>query len=69
MIWIDALCINQQDDEEKTRQIMPMQKMYKGRVEVLIWLGDWDGNGLVDERTMEDTRDELEQFFQAGKFD
>ncbi|CZR66859.1 uncharacterized protein PAC_16760 [Phialocephala subalpina] len=69
VIWIDALCINQRDNEEKTSQVMLMQRIYEGCAEVLIWLGDWDVDEPVDERTIEDTQDELEQFFQAVTFD
>ncbi|KAH6867396.1 heterokaryon incompatibility protein-domain-containing protein [Thelonectria olida] len=38
-IWIDALCINQLDDEEKSRQVQGMARVYRQASKVLIWLG------------------------------
>lgn len=39
-IWIDALCINQADDDEKMIQIGLMGKIYESSSSVLIWLGE-----------------------------
>jgi hypothetical protein len=39
MFWIDALCINQQDIEERIQQIQIMGKIYSSADQVLIWLG------------------------------
>ncbi|KAE9374317.1 HET-domain-containing protein [Stipitochalara longipes BDJ] len=38
-LWIDAICINQQDTEEKTQQVRQMTDIYRGADQVLIWLG------------------------------
>ncbi|KAH7127783.1 heterokaryon incompatibility protein-domain-containing protein [Dactylonectria estremocensis] len=38
-IWIDALCINQTDDEEKGRQVQAMARVYRQAENVVIWLG------------------------------
>ena len=38
-IWIDALCINQQDDTEKSSQVAMMGEIYAKADEMLIWLG------------------------------
>ncbi|KAF7553517.1 hypothetical protein G7Z17_g3572 [Cylindrodendrum hubeiense] len=38
-IWIDALCINQIDDEEKSRQVQAMDRVYRQAAKVVIWLG------------------------------
>ncbi|GIZ46955.1 hypothetical protein CKM354_001005700 [Cercospora kikuchii] len=38
-IWIDAICINQQDVEEKNRQVAQMWRIYRGASTVLSWLG------------------------------
>ncbi|KAM0338876.1 hypothetical protein ACHAPU_011158 [Fusarium lateritium] len=38
-IWIDALSINQMDDEEKSRQVQAMDRVYRQATKVLIWLG------------------------------
>ncbi|KAH7066329.1 heterokaryon incompatibility protein-domain-containing protein [Paraphoma chrysanthemicola] len=38
-IWIDALCINQDDEEEKTDQIRLMSQIYQKAQSVWVWLG------------------------------
>ncbi|KAK0736770.1 heterokaryon incompatibility protein-domain-containing protein [Apiosordaria backusii] len=38
-IWIDAVCINQEDDEEKSRQVSRMTSVYERATMVLSWLG------------------------------
>lgn len=38
-LWADAICINQDNDEEKGFQVQQMGNIYKGAEEVLIWLG------------------------------
>ena len=37
--WIDAICINQNDDEEKTSQIRLMNTIYRKADKALVWLG------------------------------
>ena len=39
VIWIDAICINQSDDEEKARQVLYMRDIYAQAEETLSWLG------------------------------
>ncbi|KAK3675353.1 Folylpolyglutamate synthetase [Recurvomyces mirabilis] len=38
-LWIDAICINQQDDVERTQQVSIMAQIYSAAAGVLIWLG------------------------------
>lgn len=38
-IWIDAFCINQDGNKEKSHQVQMIAKIYKSSVEVLVWLG------------------------------
>ena len=40
MLWIDQICINQEDLEERSSQVQLMRKIYKNAANVLIWLGD-----------------------------
>lgn len=43
-VWIDAICINQADDDEKAIQVAAMQSIYCRAQEVLIWLGPSENN-------------------------
>ena len=38
-LWIDALCINQSDDKEKSSQIPQMHSIYHDASNVVAWLG------------------------------
>lgn len=38
--WIDAICINQKDDNEKMGQIPLMGKIYAQAERVVVWLGE-----------------------------
>ena len=44
-LWIDAICINQKDNEERSQQVMLMKHIYTQAQGVIIWLGaDFDGD-------------------------
>ncbi|KAF9780403.1 hypothetical protein IL306_000177, partial [Fusarium sp. DS 682] len=38
-IWIDAICINQQDESERNHQVWQMNNIYSHAVVVNVWLG------------------------------
>ncbi|KAH8667926.1 heterokaryon incompatibility protein [Tricladium varicosporioides] len=38
-LWIDQICINQNDDIEKNEQVAHMNQIYRLAEEVLVWLG------------------------------
>jgi hypothetical protein len=42
-VWIDAICINQEDDIERGEQIQLMRKIYTQAEQVLVWLGEASG--------------------------
>ncbi|KAK1826631.1 HET-domain-containing protein [Podospora conica] len=46
-LWVDAVCINQQDLPEKGRQVAMMKDIYTHAQEVRIWLGHLDDNTAV----------------------
>lgn len=39
-VWVDFLCINQQDCEERSIQIRKMSTIFKKAKQVAVWLGD-----------------------------
>jgi hypothetical protein len=39
-IWVDAVCINQEDEQEKEHQIQSMAKIYGKASRVIVWLGE-----------------------------
>ena len=43
-LWIDAICINQDDNSERNVQVALMDGVYGGASEVCVWLGDADEN-------------------------
>lgn len=49
-LWVDALCINEKDLEERAAQVLRMRDIYSNAVEVVVWLGPAD----VDSETVLD---------------
>lgn len=43
MLWVDAVCINQSDEQEKKAQVLKMANIYSMAERVCIWLGSGDG--------------------------
>lgn len=41
-LWVDAICINQQDNEEKVSQVNRMSVVYSNAAVVICWLGEPD---------------------------
>ena len=39
-LWVDAVCINQQDDDEKSYQVAMMADIYKHATNTVVWVGD-----------------------------
>ncbi|KAF2023661.1 HET-domain-containing protein, partial [Setomelanomma holmii] len=37
-LWIDAICINQKDDREKSFQVQQMGNIYAGATQVIIYI-------------------------------
>ena len=40
VLWIDAIYINQKDNDEKSHQVAMMGKIYSSRQKAIIWLGE-----------------------------
>ena len=71
-IWIDALCINQADVEEKNHQVALMGSIYSNVKEVVIWLGEEEADDalafdtiILLERIFEDEPDESDLILRA----
>ena len=41
-LWVDQICINQEDLEERSQQLSLMSSIYSAAKRVIIWLGDTD---------------------------
>jgi hypothetical protein len=48
-VWVDAICINQENDLERTAQVQIMAQIYSQADEVRIWLGMDDYVGVDDD--------------------
>jgi len=40
LLWVDAICINQDDEDERSQQVSIMGDIYKNAEVVLMWIGD-----------------------------
>lgn len=54
ILWVDALCINQSSNSEKSHQVGLMGEIYSSCKQVYIWLGEYQDNerGILDTRTI-----------------
>jgi hypothetical protein len=41
MMWVDAICINQRDNQEKAREVRRMRDIYSRAQNVVVWLGNY----------------------------
>jgi hypothetical protein len=39
ILWADAVCINQKDNDERSHQLIVMARIYSSAEEVMAWLG------------------------------
>ena len=42
ILWIDAICINQSDIQERNAQVRQMLDIYKSATRMVVWLGEGD---------------------------
>lgn len=48
ILWVDAVCINQDDIDERSRQVSLMGSIYQDAEGVVVFLGqEWDGHDLA----------------------
>jgi hypothetical protein len=63
VLWADAICINQEDLQEKCEQVQQMKLIYQRAQLVVVWLGPAAGRS----DTLMDTMSKLgEKALQAG---
>ena len=48
LLWVDAVCINQEDKDERSQQVQRMGDIYANAKRVLVWMGE-DTAGDADE--------------------
>jgi Heterokaryon incompatibility protein (HET) len=73
-VWVDALCINQNDLEEKSTQIPLMAEIYSHASEVSVWLGESTPNSdmalaFISSVINLDDFDELVNPFATGQWE
>ena len=47
VLWVDALCINQDDVSERTEQVRLMRDIYRSARRTVVWLGDFASLGRL----------------------
>ncbi|KAJ3570176.1 hypothetical protein NPX13_g5817 [Xylaria arbuscula] len=52
MLWADALCINQNDVQERTQQVQKMSLIFKNAFRLVVWLGGNDRSPEHDTHSM-----------------
>lgn len=55
IIWIDAVCINQDDAEEKGCQVQLMAEIYAKASRVVVWLENTTGDPEIDNEAYNDS--------------
>ena len=53
IVWVDAICIDQTNTEEKSRQVQSMAKIYAKASRVIVWLGE---AAAASDQALEDLR-------------
>ena len=48
-LWVDSICINQKDDDERSQQVRLMGRIYRKASAVLIWLGEDVDEGKTEQ--------------------
>ncbi|KAL0939929.1 uncharacterized protein CTRU02_206539 [Colletotrichum truncatum] len=66
-LWIDAICINQNDTLERNHQVARMREIYSAADLVLTWLGPDLGDGLLYLRELGDHA--FSKYFMSGPED
>ncbi|KAK3710958.1 hypothetical protein LTR37_009979 [Vermiconidia calcicola] len=65
LLWIDALCINQQDLSERAQQVRHMRQIYQNAARVLVWLGESNEQTLKGIRFLQEIGSGFSTFYTA----
>lgn len=60
-MWIDALCINQNNDAEKTEQVKQMQFIYARTSHLVVWIGEASEDSDLGMQTVRQLGGELKE--------
>ncbi|KAF8846854.1 hypothetical protein BDZ45DRAFT_733974 [Acephala macrosclerotiorum] len=66
ILWIDAVCIDQENDIEKTYQVQLMFQIYKHSAETIVWLGPAGPHTNIAMETMKDIGKDFSKFYFRG---
>jgi Heterokaryon incompatibility protein (HET) len=69
-LWADAICINQGDAEEKSRQVAQMKLVYQKALSVIAWLGPASPSSPLAVKILQDIIDGIavgEQFREGSR--
>ena len=61
-LWIDAICINQADPNERNHQVQMMSRVYTRAQQVCIWLGEADTDSDIAIEFIKEEMEELKNF-------
>ena len=61
LLWIDSVCINQSDLEERAQQVELMSRIYSSGTRNLIWLGEDDGTTQAAMNALDDLMEHIRQ--------
>ncbi|KAI0882629.1 heterokaryon incompatibility protein-domain-containing protein [Annulohypoxylon maeteangense] len=61
-LWIDSICINQEDDNERNHQVQMMSRIYTRAEQVCIWLGESNDDSKAAIKFIKEEVIELKHF-------
>lgn len=62
ILWIDAICINQEDHDERSSQVAMMSLVYTGARQVCVWIGEDDEESTMAIRFIREEINALKNF-------
>jgi hypothetical protein len=65
-LWIDAVCVNQEDDRERKHQVKLMASIYSSAARVVVWLGPSYGDSNMAMAKLTDARHSIRRLNKAS---